>query len=236
SLGQGNYDSSIEKLSADVITKKADMGIAFSEDGESAVLIDDKGRIIDRNKYMALSSLVLMNIAEERKVIIPFNATNAIEAMAGSYNYEVIRTKNIPAELMKEMMKCDGDLIPIQYILSFDSIWGTGVIIDYLVSKSMLLSDIVSMLPDFYMEKREVSCDWKHKGRLIREFIEENKNNNIELYEGVKINEEKGWVLILPDSEKPICNVFTEGYTEEYSKELCDIYSDKIAKLISQYN
>jgi mannose-1-phosphate guanylyltransferase / phosphomannomutase len=236
SKGQLNYDNCIEYMSSDILRNKADMGIIFSEDGESAILIDDKGRMIDRNKYLALSSLVVMNTAVERKVIIPFNATKAIETMAGNFNYEVIRTKNIPAELMKEMMKCDGGLFPLQYVLSFDSIWGTGVLIDYLASKSMHLSDIVSMLPDFYMEKREVGCDWKHKGRLIREFIQENKNSNIELFEGVKINDDRGWVLILPDSEKPICNIFTEGYTAEYSKELCDLYSDKIAKLINEYN
>lgn len=231
-----NNDSYIKHISSDILRKKADMGIIFSEDGESAVLIDDKGKVIDNNKYMALSSLIVMNTAEERKVIIPNNATKAIEAMAENFNIEVIRTKNVPAELMKEMMKCDDKLIPLQYILSFDSIWGTGVLIDYLASKSLMLSDIVSMLPNFYMDKREVSCDWKHKGRLIREFIEENKNNNIELFEGVKINDEKGWVLILPDSEKPIFNVFTEGYSEEYSKELCNLYCNRITELISQYN
>ena len=231
-----SIDSYIDNISSEVLRKQADMGIIFSEDGESAVLIDDKGRVIDSNKYLALSSLIVMNTAKERKVIIPYNATKAIEEMARSSDFEVIRTKNVPAELMKEMMKCDEKLIPLQYVLSFDSIWGTGVLIDYLASKSMMLSDIVLMLPSFYMEKREVSCDWKHKGRLIREFIEENKNKNIELFEGVKINDEKGWVLILPDSEKPICNVFTEGYSEEYSKELCDLYCDKITELVSQYN
>lgn len=231
-----SYDSYIEYISSDVLRKKADMGIIFSEDGESAIIIDDKGRVIDSNKYLALSSLIVMNTAKERKVIIPNNATNAIEDMARNFNFEVIRTKNVPAELMKEMMKCDGKLIPLQYVLSFDSIWGSGILIDYLASKSVMLSDVVSSLPNFYMEKRQVDCDWKHKGRLIREFIEANKNNNIELFEGVKINDEKGWVLILPDSEKPICNVFTEGYSEEYSKELCNLYCNKITELVSQYN
>jgi mannose-1-phosphate guanylyltransferase / phosphomannomutase len=231
-----NYDSDIEYISADILRKKADMGILFSEDGESAVLIDDKGKVIDSNKYLALSSLIVMNTTGERKVIIPNNATKAIESMAEGFNFEVIRTKNVPAELMKEMMKCEGQLIPLQYILSFDAIWGAGIMIDYLASKSLMLSDIVSMLPNFYMDKREVNCDWKHKGRLIREFVEENKTKNIELFEGVKINDENGWVLILPDSEKPICNVFTEGYSEEYSKELCNLYCNKITQLISQYN
>lgn len=230
-----SIDHCMDYMVANVIRKKADMGIVYSEDGESALLIDNLGRVIDRNKYMALSSLIIMNTVQERKLIVPYNATNAIDMMADSFDYEVVRTKNAPAELMKEMMKYDGGTVPIQYVLNFDAIWGTGVLIDYLISKEMSLSDAVAMLPDFYMEKREVDCAWKHKGRLIREFIEENKNNNIELFEGVKINQDKGWVLILPDSEKPICNVFTEGYSEEYAKELCDFYSHKIADLVKKF-
>jgi len=228
-------DKCIENLLAKVLNKRADMGVLYSEDGESAVLIDNLGKVIDRNKYLALSSLIVMNTVEESKLIVPYNATNAIEAMADHFHYEVVRTKNAPAELMKEMMKHDVGILPLQYILNFDAIWGTGILLDYLISKEIKLSDAVAMLPDFYMDKREVSCDWRHKGRLIREFIEENKNNNIELFEGVKINQEKGWVLILPDSERPICNIFTEGYSEEYAKELCDFYTDKITDLVRQY-
>jgi mannose-1-phosphate guanylyltransferase/phosphomannomutase len=218
-----------------VVRDHASLGVIFSEDGESVVLIDNTGKIIDKNKYLALSSLIIMNTSEDRKLIVPYNATSAIDTMAGSFNCEVVRTKNVPAELMKEMMKNEGTAIPLQYVMSFDAIWSIGILMDYLISKALNLSDLVSMLPDFYMEKGEVDCDWKHKGRLIREFIEENKNNPIELFEGVKINDEKGWVLILPDSEKPICNIYTEGYSEEYAKELCDAYSGRIADLVKRF-
>lgn len=232
---ESNLNDYLRGMCNSVKTTKSDFAAVLSEDGESAILIDDLGRVIDRNKYLALSALIIMNSDTEKKIIIPYNATNAIDVMANSYNYEVVRTKNVPAELMKEMMKSDTETTPLQYIMNFDSIWGIGILLDYLTSRQLNLSDIVNMLPDFHMNKREVNCDWRHKGRLIREVIEENKNSNIELFEGVKINDERGWVLILPDSEKPVCNVFTEGYSEEYAKELCDIYSTRIQELLSHY-
>ena len=83
------------------------------------------------------------------------------------------------------------------------------------------------------MEKNEVKCDWQHKGRVIREIIEENKNREIELFEGVRINNENGWVLILPDSERPVCNVYAEGASEEYARELAAEFTDKIKKIVS---
>jgi mannose-1-phosphate guanylyltransferase/phosphomannomutase len=58
--------------------------------------------------------------------------------------------------------------------------------------------------------------------------------NSIELFEGIKINHEKGWTLILPDSDKPLCRVYSDGSTEEYAEELCSFYEDKINRLTGQ--
>jgi len=120
-----------------------------------------------------------------------------------------------------------------QYILNFDGIWGIGNLVDFMAGNNVTLYDLVNELPHFHMEKNEVKCDWQHKGRVIREIIEENKNREIELFEGVRINNENGWVLILPDSERPVCNVYAEGASEEYARELAAEFTDKIKKIVS---
>ena len=106
-------------------------------------------------------------------------------------------------------------------------------LIDFMAGNSVTLYDLVNELPHFHMEKNEVKCDWQHKGRVIREIIEENKNREIELFEGVRINSENGWVLILPDSERPVCNVYAEGVSEEYARELAAEFTDKIKSIVS---
>jgi len=70
----------------------------------------------------------------------------------------------------------------------------------------------------------------------MRKMIEENKNNKIELFEGVKIIDDKGWALILPDNEKASFNIHTEGFTQEYAEELAVFYEDKIKKMIINQN
>ena len=224
-----------EYISELTIKQSACMGVVLSEDGENFVLIDHKGRILDKDKQMALTSLIILKTGMSKRIIVPHTASRVIEKMAECYGIEVVRTKNTPAAVMKGMFEHEAGLEEslFQYILNFDGIWGIGSLIDFMASNSVGLYDLVNELPYFHMERNEVKCDWQHKGRVIREIIEENKNREIELFEGVKINSENGWVLVLPDSERPVCNIYAEGVSEEYAKELAAEFTDRIKSIVS---
>ncbi|MGE5678311.1 MAG: sugar phosphate nucleotidyltransferase [Pseudomonadota bacterium] len=213
----------------------AGMGVMLNEDGESAILIDHKGRILDKDKQLALTSLIILKSGMEKRLIVPHTASRVIEKMAECYDIEVVRTKNTPAAIMREMFEHKMGLEEslFQYILNFDGIWGVGSLLDFVAANSTTLYDLVNELPHFHMEKNEVQCDWRHKGRVIRELIDENRNRELELFEGVKINNENGWVLILPDSERPVCNIYAEGTSEEYARELAAEFSERIKDIVA---
>ncbi len=231
-MGENAYNNHIAEMT---VKYGASMGVVLSEDGESAVLIDHKGRILDKDMQLALTSLIILKTGMDKRLIVPHTASRVIEKMAECYSIEVVRTKNTPADIMKAMFehKVGMEESLFQYILNFDGIWGIGSLLDFMAANSVILYDLVNELPHFYMEKNEVKCDWKHKGRVIREIIEENKHREIELFEGVRINSEDGWVLILPDSERPVCNIYAEGVSEEYAKELAAEFTDRIKSIIS---
>ena len=229
-------DSYLYHIAEMVVKNGAKLGAVVDETGENVVLIDHQGRIVDEDKYLILTSLIALKADKSEKLTVPYTAPKVIDDMAKLYNKQVIRTKNAPSEIMKVMINSDRDkTVPAyQFIMNFDAIWGLGCIIDYLVANSQDLYELVDELPEFYMRKHAVNCDWKYKGKVIRELIEENKDNNIELFEGVKINTDKGWVLILPDSEKPVCNVYAEGYSEEYADELTDLFCKRISNIVEE--
>ena len=54
----------------------------------------------------------------------------------------------------------------------------------------------------------------------------------MELYEGVKIHHDKGWVLVLPDADEPVCTIYTEGASVEIAEELSNMYVEKIQNII----
>ena len=86
-------------------------------------------------------------------------------------------------------------------------------------------------LPEYFYLKKEIPCKWDDKGNVIRRLTEDRKEG-IELKEGVRFIDDEGWVLIIPDEEKPIFNLYIEGYNEEYAEELWIKYDDKIKNLM----
>jgi mannose-1-phosphate guanylyltransferase/phosphomannomutase len=102
---------------------------------------------------------------------------------------------------------------------------------DFLKSNNYKLVDLINMIPDFYVDEKEVECSWNAKGKVMRRIIQESDNNSIETLEGVKIFKDGGWVLILPDSEQPVCRIKSESYSAEIAQELTSVYADKVAQI-----
>jgi phosphomannomutase len=56
------------------------------------------------------------------------------------------------------------------------------------------------------------------EGQSGKEDYPGHSGRRIDTLEGVKVYDEKGWVLVLPDSEKPLCRVIGEGASEEFCR------------------
>jgi len=228
--------SDIKTLTNGVKQGGFDIGVYFENSYEKMMLVDTKGRVITDDLYMALISLIHLKTTKGNTVVVPLNTSDVIEKIAVQNDGSVVRTKTSTKELMNKML-CEEfqDSMTDFFTMNFDAIAGLVKIVDYMAVNDLKLSEIVDMIPDFHILKKEVKCPWSAKGKVIRAIIEENDSANIETTEGVKVFADKGWVLVLPDAEKPICKVIGEGYSQEFANELTDLYVDKV-KAISQNN
>ena len=103
--------------------------------------------------------------------------------------------------------------------------------LDYMSVNKVSLSNLVDMLPEIHMRRQEVECNWNAKGKVIRRLIQEHSGAKLEMLEGVKVYNENGWVLVLPDAEKPLCTVISEGSDAEFAEELTNIYVRKVREI-----
>ena len=46
------------------------------------------------------------------------------------------------------------------------------------------------------------------------------RDRELDLMDGIKVFEERGWAQILPDPDEPLVHIYAEGRTEEESKAL----------------
>ncbi|MFZ7134367.1 MAG: sugar phosphate nucleotidyltransferase [Eubacteriales bacterium] len=225
-----DYDEIVDKMDR----LSLNMAIVIPEDGEGLALIDQRGRIIENEKYNALVLLMILKEGKAKKIVIPHVMPSSMEKMVDKFNIEIIRSKSMPSNIMEDMKSNSQDHWLNQYMLTYNPIWAVGMIIDFIFEYDISLDMLVDEIPDFYYIKNKLPCQLKDKGRVIREMFDHYQSEELEMFEGIKISNEKGWTIVIPDSEKPQFNLFTEGVTQEYAQELSTFYQDKIKEIMTK--
>lgn len=224
-----------DKHMANYITRrKADMGAIINENGESLTLIDERGRVIKDEEYLLLSELVAIKGYNAKSLVFPYAFPRAAEEIAKLNGAKIFRASSNAAEIMRKMMELSDDAKSplIQFILNYNGIWALGFFLEYMVRENIKISRLMDSIPEYFYLKREINCDWKDKGRIIREIAFGTNQEEIELIEGVRIKDSRGWALVLPDNERPVFNIYAEGYSYEMAQELSADLSEKINLLL----
>jgi mannose-1-phosphate guanylyltransferase/phosphomannomutase len=84
------------------------------------------------------------------------------------------------------------------------------------------LSDVVSELPQSALVHDRLPCPWSMKGTVMRVLHERLEGRELDLTDGIKVFDERGWAQVLPDPDEPVVHLYAEGRTEEESRELQD--------------
>lgn len=209
-----------------------DLGVSIEDTSEKMMLVDGKGRIITEDMFIAMISLILFRTIRGGTVVVPISASHVVEKIAGENNGKVIRTKTSHQDLMGKILgrEIKEEMLE-QFTMHFDAVAGLVKILDFMALNELKLSDLVDLIPEIHISRQEVECPWDAKGKVIRRLIQENNSESIETLEGVKVYQDDGWVLVLPDGEQPICRVIGESGSAEFAEELTNIYVKKVREI-----
>jgi mannose-1-phosphate guanylyltransferase/phosphomannomutase len=58
------------------------------------------------------------------------------------------------------------------------------------------------------------------KGAVMRVLTERLRDRDVDLLDGIKVFDERGWAQLLPDPDEPLVHIYAEGATKEASAEL----------------
>ncbi len=230
----GEAGELLHQLREKVLRERADLGVLLDPNGESLHLLDELGREFGKENYPALMAAVLLNGYDARKVAVPVTVPGLVERIAQQINGQVLRTKSSPQqyldELLKEELVREQQRMP-QHLVAFDGVAGLVSLMNFLSVSNMQLSTFLDSLPKAYNTKKSINCNWEDKGKVMRALIQEHADRDVELIDGIKIFDQKGWALVLPDIEEPLYHVYSEGTDFEAAESLADFYIDKIKKL-----
>ena len=232
------FSTSIRQMSNIVQSLTADFGAMFDASTEKIYVVDETGRILTDEVFLSLMCYLTMKTsAEPTKVAVPVTSSKIIEEMAERFGARVVRTKTMLRNMMETAINENVSFVGDgtggfgfpKFQPASDGMITLFKLMEMLAAVNKPLSEIVKELPNSRIIKIQLPCPWEAKGTVMRNLIEESKTQNVDLIDGVKIHlDEKDWVLIIPDPDKPFFHLYVETKTDEMSNRVLKEYSEKI--------
>lgn len=215
-----------------VIESNANLGIKIDDECEDSILIDEKGNVIKDELFDAMNALVMLKSSNIKTLVAPVTASSTMEQIAQLCGCKFIRTKTSQKSILDAYVKNETNVtrreIVTAYLMTLDRISVCMLTLNLMATSNLPLSSILSQVPKYYITKKEVKCPWNMKGKLMRNLIEENDSKSVDLIEGVKLNYEDGWALVLPDADEPLCRVYAESKDSDELRKLTDELLERI--------
>ena len=102
----------------------------------------------------------------------------------------------------------------------YDAVTALCKLLELLAGQERPLSELVAELPRPTLVHAALPCPWGRKGLVMRLLNEQLASRRLDLMDGVKAYDERGWVQVLPDPDEPLVHLYAEGATNELTEEL----------------
>jgi len=218
----------IEQARGLVPAINADFGAVFDRSAERIYLIDETGREVRPDQALLLYLQLMGANGHRGRVAVPINTTSQIEVVVGE-NLEVVRTPASLPELTRVAAEegvifagaAGGGYVFPEFLPAYDAMASLCKLLELLAKYEALpLSQIAGTLPRQTLIHREVACPWALKGTVMRVLNERFTDADVDLRDGIKVFDERGWFQVLPDPDEPLVHLYAEGNSKELSDEL----------------
>jgi mannose-1-phosphate guanylyltransferase/phosphomannomutase len=205
----------------------ASFGAVFDRSAERLFLIDETGREIRPDQALLLFLRLIALTGSSGTVAVPITATSQVEEVVGD-RFEVVRTQASLAGLTQAATADGvvfagapgGGYVFPGFLPAYDAIASLCKLLELLASVEQPMSTLVSQLPRPTLIHRQVQCPWALKGTVMRVLNERYADGNVDVTDGIKIFDGRGWVQVLPDADEPVIHLYAEGDTTESSEDL----------------
>ncbi len=219
----------------------ASLGAVIDPDGERLILADDTGRVLDDTQaLLAFVALDAAHLDDGQAIALPLTATMHAEALARDRGVEVVRTKLSNPALMAAAARkgvgfaanTRGGFILPSFLPAFDAAAALVKLLELLALDGVPLSKVVSSLPSVHVAHDTVVTPWEQKGTVMRSLVEQSKEREVDLVDGVRVQHGEAWALALPDPEEPVTHIWAEALTDTDARRLVQEYARRIRQMV----
>jgi mannose-1-phosphate guanylyltransferase/phosphomannomutase len=206
----------------------ADLGVVFDRSAERLFLIDEQGREVAVEQTLLLFLRLIGANGRHGKLAFPITVTSAVDDLARESGLEVVRTPASLAALTHVAAEGDvvfagavgGGYVFPDFLPAYDGVASLCKLLGLLAPAKRSVSELVGELPVPTLVHRQLPCPWAMKGLVMRVLSERLRDRELDLTDGIKIFDERGWAQVLPDPDEPVVHISAEGRTDGDSQEL----------------
>ena len=206
----------------------ADFGVVLDRAAERLYLVDEGGREIPVEQALLLFLRLLGSNGKRGKLAFPITVTSQVDRLLEGSGLEIVRTPASLADLTKAAAEdgvifagaVGGGYVFPEFLPAYDAVASLCNLLELLAPVRRPLSELVAELPAPTLVHRQLPCPWALKGTVMRVLTERLRDRRLDLLDGIKVFDERGWAQVLPDPDEPLIHIYAEGTTPERSKDL----------------
>jgi mannose-1-phosphate guanylyltransferase/phosphomannomutase len=154
--------------------------------------------------------------------------TSQVDRLLEGSELEIVRTPASLPELTKAAAQegfvfggaVGGGYVFPEFLPAYDAVASLAKLLELLAPVERPISELVAELPRSTLVHRQIACPWSEKGLIMRVLNERLAGRELDLTDGIKVWDERGWAQVLPDPDEPLIHLYAEGATQEQSEEL----------------
>jgi mannose-1-phosphate guanylyltransferase / phosphomannomutase len=226
-----DLDRLLASLTDHVRHSGSDLGVLLEPNGEIARIVDNEGRPWSHPEAL-FAFLAHETGRGVTDVALPVSCSDLCIRVAEERGATVHRTPTALAALMGRAAHHDigfagdasGALLFSEFMPAPDALMTFCKTLELLAVSGRPLSEVAASLPHAHIAVRDVQTPWDLKGAVMRHVASSAPPERLMLLDGVKVQEEDGWALVIPYPDEPLCRIWAEGSSEAAAEALADRY------------
>jgi len=230
-------------LVSTIKNNKCDFGVAFDGDGDRAVIVDNTGRVLSAD----LTGIIIGKYGLSGKkgtIIVNVECSKTVKEQLEPLGFNIKQIKvghtflTLEAKQEKSPLgiESSGHLIIPEYFLFDDAIVVPLKIAEILDNTDKNLDEMLEEIHVYPSNKEEIECSDQIKFDVVDHLKKEfsNEFENVNTMDGIRVELEKGWILIRPSNTSPIIRLTVEANNATVLNQLTAEFKNRTEKVIDQ--
>lgn len=226
-------EGNLKKLQAEVIFRKANLGVAFDGDGDRVIFIDEKGETVSGNLIAALIDTLILKRQPGEKILYDIRSSNIIKETIESEGGKPVIGR-IGHSFIKEKMRKEQILFASEfsghYYHQDHYFCEAPFFVLFKLLQAVSQKPLSQLIKPYqkYFHSGEINLEIADKKAAIGRLKKHYADGRLLTIDGLRIDYEDWWFLVRPSNTEPVLRLVIEAKT----KTLLDKKKEELLTLL----